>query len=315
MFEAALQSIQKYKRIILHRHTNPDGDAIGSQVGLAELIRENFPQKEVFLVGDSPARYSFIKGAVMNEIPNEAYDGALAVILDCGAGHLISDSRYVLADKTIRFDHHLFCEKIADIDIVDSTFESCCGLLTAFAKECGLRLSLSAATALYTGMVTDSGRFRYDATTSRTFELASFLMTQPIDLNALSYNLYSEDFETICKRADDLKRIRLTEQNVAYIYTTAEEVASSGKSSFALSRVLVGLMNDIRGVFLWATFTEEDDGIQVELRSNRYNINPIAVKYGGGGHKKASGCKVPDKETAFQLLSDLDALSQSDPIE
>jgi len=315
MFETALQAIKSHTRIVLHRHTSPDGDAIGSQVGLAELIRENFPEKEVFLVGDDPARFAFLSGAVMDEIPDETYNGALAVILDCGASHLISDSRYGLAAQTLRFDHHLFCEKIADIDIVDSTFESCCGLLTAFAQACKFRLSLDAATALYCGMVTDSGRFRYDATTSRIFALASFLMTQPIDLNALSYNLYAEDFEAIRKRADNLLRIRFTERNVAYIYTTAEEVAASGESLFAISRGRIGLMNDIRGVFLWATLTEGEDGIQVELRSNRYNINPIAVKYGGGGHKKASGCKVPDKATAMQLLADLDALAETAPTE
>ena len=240
MFEAALQAIMNHTRIILHRHTNPDGDAIGSQVGLAALIRENFPEKEVFLVGDDPSRFAFLHGAVMDEIPDEFYDGALAIILDCGASHLISDTRYTSAAGTLRFDHHLLCEKIADIDIVDSTFESCCGLLTAFAKACGLRLSLDAATALYCGMVTDSGRFRYDATTSRTFALASFLMTQPIDLNALSYNLYAEDFDTLRKRADNLLRIRFTERNVAYIYTTAEEVAASGESPFAISRGRTG---------------------------------------------------------------------------
>ena len=308
MFNDALKLIQQYNRIIIHRHSYPDGDALGSQKGLAWLLKDNFPNKEIYVVGDEAKRLPFMEQK-MDEIPDEYYKDALAIILDCGAARMICDERYKLAAKTLRFDHHIFAEKVADLDIVDNTYESACGLVAMFAKECNLKLSVESATALYTGMVTDSGRFVFDSTSARTFELAAFLMSQPIDLNTLYYNLYAEDFSEIIEKADNMHKIKFTKNNVAYIYTAREDLPQGSDAAPVVSSGLVSLMHDIKGVFVWVNFTESDDGIHCELRSNRYNINPIAVKYGGGGHKKASGCTVPDKDTAMQLLEDLDALA------
>ncbi len=313
MFKEALALIEKYDRIILHRHSHPDGDAIGSQLGLYHLLRENFPGKTVYMVGDAATRLPFVE-VTFDDLPDEAFRGALSVILDCGASHMICDDRYKLAEKTLRFDHHIYCEKIADLDVVDSTYESACGLVTMFAKECGLKLSLPSATYLYMGMVTDSGRFVFDSVTARTFELAAFLLSQPIDLNTLYYNLFAKDFSDILSDADNMHKIKFTEHNVAYIYTAKEELPEGSDAAPAVSSGLVSLMKDIKGVFVWVNFTEADDGIHCELRSNRYNINPVAVKYGGGGHKKASGCTVPDRETAMDLLGDLDALAATEAV-
>ena len=306
MFEQALALIREYDRIIVHRHSYPDGDALGSQLGLAALVRDNFPNKEVYVVGDDASRLSFMN-AVMDEIPDAYYENALAVIVDCGSARLISDERYQRAAKTLRIDHHLYCEEIADVDIVDSSYESASGMVAMFAKESGLKLSPASATALFTGMVTDSGRFVFDSVSARTFELAAFLMSQPIDTGSLYYNLYAEDFADIIAKADNMHKIKFTPNNVAYIYTAREDL-ESGEAAHSVSRKMVGLMRDIKGVYVWANFTESDDGVLTELRSNRCNINPVAVKYGGGGHKKASGCVVKDRAEAMRLLADLDAL-------
>lgn len=309
MFEAVLQAIRDYDRIILHRHTNPDGDALGSQIGLKHLILHNFPGKQVLCVGDGAGRYAFMDDSTMDTVPDEAFSGALSIILDTSAPGLISDGRYTLARQTVRLDHHIFVQQIAAIEVTDTSFESCCGLVTAFAMESGLELTLPAAQALYTGMVTDSGRFRYDATTSRTHELAAWLLRQKIDTNEIYRNLYADDFSRILLRAQYVMKIRFTPANVAYIYTTREELAASGADSFTISRGMVSTMAEIRGVDVWVNFTETEQGVLCELRSNRYNINPIAVRYGGGGHAKASGACVADREQAMAMLRDLDALT------
>ena len=310
MFEKVIEAIQEYDRIILHRHGRPDGDAMGSQVGLKHLILENFPHKTVFMVGDQPGFFGFMEGAVMDDIPDSAYAGALAIILDSGSKSMISDTRYSLAAKTVRLDHHIFCEQIADIEVIDTSFESCCGLITAFAEETGLQLNPLAAKSLYTGMVTDSGRFRYDGTTARTFRLASLLMEQQFDTNALFRDLYADDFSSKQLKAKFILKIRFTEKNVAYIYTTAQELAELEADTFTVSRGMTNTMADIKGVDIWVNFTETDKGVLCELRSSKYNINPIAVKYGGGGHAKASGATVADKETAMAMLRDLDKMMQ-----
>lgn len=310
MFEKILETIRLYDRIIIHRHKNPDGDALGSQIGLKHILLENFPGKEILAVGDGAGRYSFMVDSIMDEVEDTKYTGALAVILDTSATHLISDDRYRLADKTVRFDHHIFCETIADVEVVDSTYESCCGLITGFAVACGLRLTPLAAQSLYTGMVTDSGRFRYDATSANTFRMAAHLMEQRFDTNEIYRNLYSDDLENIRKKALFVSKIRTTKSNVAYIYTDLEEMKQLGMDTFSVSRGMVGTMSDIKGIDIWVNFTETEAGVLCELRSSRYNINPIAVKYGGGGHAKASGATVKDRDTAMAMLRDLDLLME-----
>ena len=295
MFEQVLSAIQSFDRIIIHRHKNPDGDALGSQIGLKHILKENFPEKEVYMVGDRAGRYAFMEDSVMDEIPDELYSGALAVILDTSAKHLISDERYPLAEKTVRIDHHIFCETIADVEVTDTAYESCCGLITEFALECGLKLNLLAARSLYS---------------SNTFRLASALMAQPFDTGEIYSNLYADDLENVKNKAHFLLKIQKTEKPVAYIYTDLEEVRSLGMDTFSMSRGMVGTMADIKGVPIWVNFTETEQGVLCELRSNRYNINPIAVKYGGGGHAKASGACVANKEIAMQMLSDLNALTK-----
>ncbi|MBQ6803481.1 MAG: bifunctional oligoribonuclease/PAP phosphatase NrnA [Clostridia bacterium] len=309
MFEAFLSLIRAHGTIIIHRHKNPDGDALGSQIGLKHIILENFPGKTVYMVGDAAGRYGFMADSVMDEIPDAAYTDALAIILDTSARALISDDRYGLAARTARVDHHIFCEKIAEEEITDSSYESCCGLIAQFALESGLKLNPAAARALFTGMVTDSGRFRYDATSANTFRLASFLMSQPIDTNEIYQQLYENDFAQMQLRAKFILKIQMTENHVAYIYTTREEMDALQADTFSISRGMVSAMADIKGVPIWVNFTETDQGVLCELRSSRFNINPIAVKYGGGGHAKASGATVKSREEAMQMLHDLNQMA------
>lgn len=310
MFEEIVRAIEAHDTIILHRHTTPDGDALGSQIGLKHLILENYPGKTVYTVGDAAMRYAFMADSVMDDIPDSAYKDALAIILDTSGRTLISDGRYALAKTTARIDHHLFIEQIAQIEVTDSSFESCCGLVAQMALECGWRLNLTAAQSLFTGMVTDSGRFRYDSTSERTFRLAAFLMEQPIDTAAIYRDLYASDLEQVKLRAHYIEKIQLTEKGVAYIYTTREEMKTVGTDLFSISRGMVNVMNDIKGVDIWVNFTEAEQGVLCELRSSKYNINPIAVKYGGGGHMKASGATLKDREEAMAMLADLDAMTE-----
>ena len=308
MFEQIISAIEAYDTIILHRHTRPDGDAMGSQLGLKHLLLENYPNKKVYVVGDDPRFFSFMEDAVMDEMDDSVYEGALAVVLDCGAPHLISDNRYTLAEKTVRMDHHIFVGKIADVEVVDTSFESCCGVVTALAVEAGWKISPLAAKSLYTGMVTDSGRFRYDGTTARTFRLAAVLLDSGFDPTEIFRPLYADDFESKKLKASFILKIQFTEHRVAYIYTDREEMKRLNKDLFTISRAMVNTMADIRGTDIWVNFTETEEGVACEIRSGVYNINPIAVKYGGGGHAKASGATVPDRETAMAMLADLDAM-------
>ena len=302
MFQELLQAIRCHDTIIIHRHYRPDGDALGSQIGLMHLLRRNFPEKTVYIVGDDAGYMSFMPGAIMDTVEDAVYTDALAMVLDTSSPQLISDDRWRSAKTTARMDHHIYQGKFTDLEVVGQDFESCCGLIAQFAMDCGLQLDADAARALYTGMVTDSGRFRYDGTNARTFRLASFLREQKFSTEEIFRGLYAETVESKQLRAKFVLKIQLTEKNVAYTYTTLEEVHQLGIDTFTASRGMVNVMADLKGVDLWVNFTETDEGILCELRSSGRNINPVAVKYGGGGHAKASGATVPDRDTAMQML-------------
>ena len=312
MFEEVLKEIKAHDIIILHRHTRPDGDAMGSQIGLKHLLRGNFPEKKIYAVGDGAGYLSFMEDSEMDTVPDSVYQGALAMVLDCGAEKLVSDERYTLAEKTVRIDHHIFCGKFCDVEVIDSTYESCCGLIAQFAVEQGLKLNRLSAQSLYTGMVTDSGRFRYDGTTARTLRLAATLLEQGINTNSLFRELYAESYEDKKLRAQFLLKAQFTPRRVAYMYTTAEELKALDISPFTASRGMVNVLGDMKGVDIWANFTESEEGILCELRSAGPNVQPIAVKYGGGGHAKACGATVPDRETVMAMLHDLDEMIGED---
>ena len=310
MFTEILQKIKEYDKIVIHRHGNPDGDAMGSQIGMKAILRENFPEKQVYAVGDDAKRYSFMDGATMDTVEDDFFEGALSIILDCGSAWMISDDRYKKAAATVRFDHHIFSEKIAEAEVVDTSYESCCGLVTEFALKSGLSLSPVSAKALFTGMVTDSGRFRYDSTTSQTFRLAAALREQAFDTNEIYGQLYADDYASVRLRAQFVLKIQFTPYRVAYIYTTKEEFDSYGADVFTISRGMVNTMSDIRGVDIWVNFTETEDKVLVEIRSNKHTVQPVAVKYGGGGHAKACGASVKNREEAMALLEDLNAFNK-----
>ncbi|MBQ4000838.1 MAG: bifunctional oligoribonuclease/PAP phosphatase NrnA [Lachnospiraceae bacterium] len=312
MFEKIIEEIKRHDTIILHRHSHPDGDALGSQIGLRKLIEDNFPDKTVYTVGDPAGRYAFMDGSQMDEIPDELYRNACAIVLDSATKELVSDKRFELAAVTARIDHHIYCETFTDLEVVDTSFESCAGMIAALSEESGLRFTEASATAIFTGMVTDSGRFRYDSTSARTFHLASLLLAQGIDTNTLYRNLYAEDLSRAQFRASFLQKIRkYKDSSVAYIYNTKDELHEMGVTDpFTVSRGMVNVMADLKGIDIWVNFTEDGEKVLCELRSSCYNVQPIAVKYGGGGHEKACGADVKDHDEALLMLEDLLKLTE-----
>lgn len=308
MISKAFDAIKNHDVIIIHRHSNPDGDAMGSQLGLKHVLQTNFPDKKIYAVGDSAGRFSFMEDSVMDEISDAVYEGALAIVLDTSAKSLISDDRYTLAEQTLRIDHHIFVEDIADIDIDDTSFESCCGLVAYLVREWGLEVDSKAAKALYTGIVTDSGRFYYDSTSPRTFDLASFLLSKGFNPAEIYSNLYVDTYENVKKRAEFVLSIKFSKNNVAYSYSDKERVEKLGMEAQSVSRGFVNTMGDLKGVDAWVNFTECEQGVLCEIRSKNLNINQIAVAHGGGGHLKASGATLKDRQEAMQVLDELDQL-------
>lgn len=303
-----LSKINEFNTIIIHRHSRPDGDALGSQVGLREVLVETYPQKRVLMTGDESERYQFI--GKMDSVLDDDYQGALVIVLDSAEEHMISDGRYKNGAYLVKIDHHIPRNDFGDLQIVDTSYESCAGLIADFIFRNNLKLTTDGAKALFTGIVTDSGRFRFDSISPRTFEYAGKLLEYGFNVNEIYNNLYLEDLKMIKLRARFITNFQLTAQNVAYTMTTAEEIKEYNSDLFTISRGMVNTMGGIKGIDIWVNFTEDEDSNSVitEIRSNKYNINKIATKYGGGGHQFASGATLKSFDEARRLLADLDKL-------
>jgi len=304
MKDLILEKIKQYQTIIIHRHKRPDLDAIGSQVGLKLLLQSNFPTKNIYVVGDVNTM-SYL--ASMDDISDTTYQHALVIITDVSVSHMVSDLRYSLAQDIMIIDHH---ENDTDIQHVsvhykDTSFNSACEMVIDFAKTFKLELSSEAATYLYGGMVTDSGRFLYLKNPERTFLLASYVSSFNPNIQSLYDYLYTEPLSKKLLK-QQFSSFELTEENVAYRINSKELIASTKEDFQTISRGMVNLMAGIKEVLIWGSFSEDENGQYIaELRSREIPIVDVAKKYGGGGHLHACGATLHNLEQVKQLIQDL----------
>lgn len=309
MFNEIYNKIKEYDTIIIHRHSRPDGDALGSQLGLKEAILATFPTKCVKVVGDMIDRYSWF--GKMDDVEDSLYDNALVIVCDSGAEKLISDERYNKGKYLIKIDHHLPQDDYGDIMYVDTSRESCAGVIAEMIMNTPLEMNSLAANHLFSGIVTDSGRFRYAQTNSKTFEIASYLMNYDIKTEYIYNKIYTEKLENVKLRAKLVSKFEVTPNGVAYLINTKEDVKEYGLSIFDISRGMVNIMGGIEGINIWSNFTQTDSGeVYCEIRSNGANINKVAVKFGGGGHLQASGCTLEDISLVSKVIEELENVAK-----
>lgn len=311
MFLEVYNKIKEFDTIIIHRHKKPDGDAIGSQLGLKRTILATFPNKRVLAVGLGSESLSFVGS--MDEVSDADYQEALVIVLDSGAEMLIDDERYKMGKLLIKIDHHIPQGEYGDISLVDNSYESCAGIIGDLIRNTPLVLTKDAASAIFLGMVTDSGRFRFSSTTSRTFDIASYLMSTGIDIDDIYNKLYIDSLANVRLRAEMTLKFTVLPTKVAYLMNTYEDVKRLGVSTYQISRGMIGVMSGIENINIWATFTENENGeVYVELRSNKANINQVAVKYGGGGHLQASGATVKSLDIVPDIIKDLERIASGE---
>lgn len=311
MLTKIYHKIKEYNTIIIHRHTKPDGDALGSQIGLKEAILSTFPTKCVKVVGDVSERYSWIGS--MDEVSDDLYKGALVIVLDTGAEKLISDDRYNNGDFLIKIDHHYPQGEYGDLAYVETVRESCAGLIAKFLIEKRFKLNDAAATALFIGMVTDSGRFRYSSTNSETYKIASELMKYKIDTEYIYNKIYMDKLSNVKLKAKLIEKFVVLDSGVAYLINTKEEIKEYNVPIYDVSRGMVNIMAGIEEICIWANFSEDESGdIYCEFRSNGKNINVVATKYGGGGHLQASGTTVYSFDTVKEIIKDLERVARGE---
>lgn len=304
MLDKIKSLIEKYDSIVIHRHINPDYDALGAQNGLKQLILDNYPTKKVYAVGEDNEFKVLPK---MDLVQDEVFKGSLGIVLDVSQSHRIDDTRVLSCDYVIVIDHHQNGTDCADFFYHDKEAIAVSEMIANMAQEYDWKLSVESAKALMMGIISDSGRFLYKGVRKETFEAAMFLMQIPFDLDEMYQALYKVDLNYKRARGYALSRFITTQSGLALLRNSKEIKRRFGISEFAVSRGLVSTMSQINGIEIWVNFTETDEGdILCELRSSRIYVDDIAKKYNGGGHHLAAGCILKSWEDTEALIKDLE---------
>jgi len=192
-----LNKIKQYETIIIHGHKRPDGDCYGAQFGLKNIIANSFPNKKVYVVGEKSDFVDFI--GQMDVITDDKYSNALSIVVDTAIEDRISDSRYTLGKEIIKIDHHIPVDDYGDLRWVDTSFPSCAQMIAYFYYKYKSELTLTkdGAVALYTGIVTDTGRFRFRGVSKLTHQLAGMLIEKGVDVEEIDHKLGKETLEMI----------------------------------------------------------------------------------------------------------------------
>lgn len=302
MYEMINALIENYDTIIIHRHKNPDMDAIGSQVGLYYLIKERYPKKNVYVVGD---QNKFDKDEMMMTIDDQVFKGALSIIVDVAVSHLISDDRYTLSKEVLVIDHHNNPCDIEAHAYIDTSYSSASEYITDIFRSLGYPFNLSASSYLLWGLITDTGRFQWMRNPSRVFEIASFLTENGAKTTEFYNWLY---VETLAQRQmkQYFQNKFIYEDGLAYLKNDSDVFDKFDVDTFSVSRGMVNLASGIEEIKIWLNFTYDKLSGKIigEFRSRGIVIVDIAKKYGGGGHDYACGATLDNWDEVDQVIDD-----------
>lgn len=307
-----LNKIKEYDRIMLFRHIRNDGDCVGATKGFKRILQLSFPEKEIYLIDEDTAQYLEFMGPEDAPVADELYADALGIVIDTATENRISNKKYTLCKEIIKIDHHIPLTNYGSVVWVEEERSSACEMIVDFYStfKDELKIDSEAATHLYTGMVTDSGRFKYDGVSGDTLRNAATLLDVGVDTQTLFARLYLEAFEYLKFKAQLYQRMQITANGVAYIYVD-KAMQEEFNLTLEQASACVGTLDSIRGCICWMVFIDNNDAegsIRVRLRSRFVHVNPIAEKYRGGGHACACGATVYSVEEMNALLQDADAL-------
>ncbi len=307
--EKVFSELEKADSIVIFGHKNPDGDCVGSVLGMKHALKALFPNKHVYALGTHPSYLPVTEES--DVVTDETIENSLALMVDLSDLERVEDQRILKAPSIVCIDHHM---KQYDVPFAIVRDEKAPSATFIIAKCLMLRYGKiptpECAYYLYMGLVTDSGRFQYDAE-PETLEVAGKLVSYGVDYKSMYNELYRQS-------SIDLKYRSVIYQNfkfdglVTYCLMPKQTYLELGLSQNEASGK-VNLLSMLDGHPIWSFFTEQDDGtIRVELRSNgKYNVQKVATQFNGGGHLAASGCRLENFDRVQEVL---DALNKAEQI-
>ena len=302
-----LNAIKKYNRIVISRHTRPDGDCLGSTYALKRIIQLTWPDKEVYVINSDKSKNLAFLGKDDPQI--DSYQDTLVIVLDTSTATRISNPRFNEGSCIVKIDHHRDSQKYGNIEWVESYRSSVSEMVASFYNDYSdeLKIDSYAATCLYAGICTDSGYFKFGSTSPETLKLAAMLMEKGVDTENLYARLELVDFRILKYQSKVINNVKITPNGVAYYYVS-EDVKKEFNLSEEEASMGVDFFNSIKGSPIWLLFVQQEGSVRVRLRSRFIALNELAGRYNGGGHANACGATVYTDAQMQALIDEADQL-------
>jgi phosphoesterase RecJ-like protein len=314
-FKYLEKRIKEEDRIVVYRHVSPDFDALGAQMGLVTWIKENFPKKEVRFVGDVHPTFMPNPFPYPEKLDESWYrQQHLAITVDVSDSKRVSENHLSFAKEVIKLDHHPLPQpeySFGNFLIVHPDRPAASEILALFFLSRGhkLKLSAKAASYLYTGIVGDTGRFLYEDTDAGTLRLSAALLDCGVDKTAI----YDQMYETDLRRMNILKfcldNFHMTAKGTCYYVFTQKDMDALQMTADE-GNLHINTFRTMKGVRCVLSITEDvnSHNFRVSLRSAKIKVAPAALKFDGGGHDFAAGCKLDSLDLLPKLLEVCDEL-------
>jgi phosphoesterase RecJ-like protein len=271
-------------------------------------LQASFPHKQIKVVGKQIDGLSWL--GQMDDVDNDFFDDALVIVIDTANAPRIDDRRFDQGAYLIKIDHHPNDEPFGDLMWVKEAASSSSELVYDFYNQFKSELVLpqDAASDLYAGIVGDTGRFMYSATSAHTHEVVAGLMATGFDMVKVNQILDEIPVSVAHLSAYLYDHLTISERGAAHLVLT-KEILEKFDLKDAGTAGIVPLPGHIAQVQCWAIFVEQDDhSFRVRLRSKGPVINELAKRHHGGGHPLASGAKAADRDEVTQIVKELEEL-------
>ena len=308
MYKEIYKAIKKYGEIVIARHIGADIDALGSQLAMQEIIKETFPEKKVYAIGAYSSKFKFV--GPLDREEDFKLENPLLIVLDTPKTSRIDALDLSKYSFKIKIDHHPLEEKFGDIELVNDKSSSACEVVIDLCNNTKLKMNKIAAERLFMGIVSDTNRFMYPSTSYETMNKTAKLIEEfCVNPPELYEKMYLRDLVELRFEGYMLQNLKVTKNKVAYIKIT-DEIQKEFNVDAATPGNMIGSLSYINDFIVWVTFSEDkkQNLVRVSIRSRGPVINTIAMQYNGGGHKLASGVRLPDFTLSDALIDDLDKL-------
>ena len=306
MFKKIYEEIKRYPTIVIARHIGVDPDALASQMALKEAILETFPKRKVYAVGQGSTKFTYL--GKLDKQEEVDYDKTLLIVLDTPDKRRVDIDNLDMFKHKIKIDHHPFVEEFCDIEYIDEENSSASQIIAEFLYQTKIKKTKSIMEKLFQGIISDTNRFMFSNSGYKTFELVGKMIKDfNLDLPSLYAPLYLRPLREIKLQGYIEQNMTVTDNGVAYIKIT-DEIINKFKVDASAAGNMINNFNYIEEVLVWLTISEDvkNDILKISIRSRGPEINKIAEKYNGGGHKLASGARVKTMEEVEFLINDLD---------